>query len=320
MSLPSFFSAHFEIATLSDGIHAVVGDLNGLCHSNAGILDLGERSLVVDTLTLPTYADDLAAACRALTGRDPSWIAFTHYHADHLLGNQSFPATVPLLATPAMRAPTDEWMKQYQAAIDDPDGFQKDVDEFEASMTAEESPLKQAAMRTNLLRHRALQGELPRLRLVRPNTFFEGVLTLSGTKRRVDLVEVLGAHTASDVTVRAPEDGVLFMGDLGFFDTIPFIAYGDPLRWIDVLREFEDSGYETFVPGHGAVGGKDKVRAQRECMEAIVEVVRAALDAGEAITDAVSKRLPEPFRAWASRGRFNEMNYQSIAKSISSAS
>ena len=35
----------FEIQTLADGVYAAVGPREGLCHSNAGIVDLGtERS------------------------------------------------------------------------------------------------------------------------------------------------------------------------------------------------------------------------------------------------------------------------------------
>ena len=312
----SFSSSYFRIQALADGVYAVLGDQHGLCHSNAAIVDLGDRTLVVDTLTLPSYGDDLAEACRRLTGRNPSWVSLTHYHADHLLGNQSFPDTAPLIATPGMSDPIEEWMGQYQGAIDDPAGFMGEIHDFEAAVDAETNPLRQKSMRTDLARYRALYAELPRLRLVRPNTWFEGALALSGSRRSIELIEVAHAHTTSDVYVRLPDDGIVLMGDLGFFDTIPFLAYADPLRWIDVLKEFEASAYETFVPGHGVVGGKDTVQLERECIEAIVAAVQATVETGDEITDAVTERLPEPFQMWASRGRFNEMNYLAVAKSL----
>jgi cyclase len=314
-----FSSPHFEVQELAEGVFAVLGEREGLCHSNAAIVDLGDRTLVLDTLTLPSYGDDLARASRELTGRDPSWIAFTHYHADHLLGNQSFPSTTPLIATQGMLAPTEEWMGQYQGAIDDPDGFKQEVVDFAATCEAEEDPLKRAAMETNLARYQALYDDIDVLRLVRPNTVFEGKMVLSGSKRTVELIEIPNAHTVSDVYLRLPEEGILFMGDLGFFDTIPFLGFADPLRWIDILRDFEASDMKTFIPGHGIVGGTGKVKVQRECIEAIVAAAREVLAAGEEVTGVLGERLPEPFRTWEGQGgRFNLMNYMAVAKSLSS--
>ncbi|MCK5245807.1 hypothetical protein KAR02_02845, partial [Candidatus Bipolaricaulota bacterium] len=57
-----FSSLHFEIQELAKGVFAVLGEREGLCHSNAAIVDLGDRTLVLDTLTLPSYGDDLARA------------------------------------------------------------------------------------------------------------------------------------------------------------------------------------------------------------------------------------------------------------------
>ena len=309
-------SEHFEVRELADGVYAVVGDQNGLCHSNAGIVDLGDQTLVLDTLTLPSYGVDLAQASRELTGRDPSWIAFTHYHADHHLGNQAFPEATPLVATHAMLPPMEESMKGYQEAIDDPAGFEKQVEDFAAGVEAEQDPAKRKAAEVTLARYRALLSELPSIRLIRPNTLFEGTLRLHGSKRCVELVEVPNAHTASDVYLRLPEEKILFMGDLGFFDTIPFLGYADPIRWIDTLKDFERSEIETYVPGHGIVAGVEKVRVQRECIEAIVEAVRSVLAEGAEVTEELSERLPEPFRAWTSKGRFNQMNYVAVANSL----
>lgn len=208
-------------------------------------------------------------------------------------------------------------MKGYQEAIDDPSGFEKQVADFASGVEAEQDPARRAGMEVNLARYKALLGELSSIRLVRPNTLFEGTLRLAGSKRSVDLIEVPNAHTVSDVYLRLPEEKILFMGDLGFFDTIPFLGYANPLRWIDTLKEFEASGIDTYVPGHGIVAGVEKVTEQRTCIEAIVEAVRTVLEEGGEITEAISERLPEPFRTWTSKGRFNQMNYLAVANSLS---
>ena len=316
----SFSSPHFEIQELADGVYAVLGEQHGLCHSNAAIVDLGDQTLVLDTLTLPSYGEDLAIACRELTGRDPSWIALTHYHADHWLGNQAFPRETPLIATPGMQPGIENSMIDYQEAIDEPSGFAKQVEDYAAACEDENDATAREGMEINLGRYRALLDELTSIQLIRENTLFEGRLQLVGSKRLVELIEVANAHTVSDVFLKLPEERIVFMGDLGFFDTIPFLAFADPVQWIDTLQSFEASDTEVFVPGHGVVGGMDRVKLERECIEAVVFVVREALDAGDDITLALTKHLPEPFMSWASGRGHMEMNYKAVAEALSSDS
>lgn len=174
-------------------------------------------------------------------------------------------------------------MKEHEDLPGGLDDFQKQIDELAAACESESNDRRRANLERNLDRYRALRAEAPNLRIVHPNTVFEGTPRLAGSKRSVDLVEVKRAHTASDVYLSIPDAGVVFMGDLGFFDTIPFLLYADPLGWIAALRTLEASDAATFVPGHGVVADADRVRLSRECIEAIVAVVREAQASGEEI-------------------------------------
>ena len=314
----SFRSKHFDIQELADGVFGVIGPQRGLCHSNAAIIDLGDRTLIYDTLTLPSYGADLADACRKLTGREPTWIALSHFHSDHWLGNQAFSATTPILATHAMMPQMEEWMSEYGALSEEVEEFQQQVDAMAASAETEQDSQRKDWIQTNVKRYSALIDEAQTLRIVRPNTTFEGTLRLMGSKRAVELIEYRQAHTVSDVALAIPDDGILCMGDLGFFHTIPYLAYADPLHWIDILREFESSKFTTFVPGHGIVGGTELVTLQRECLEAVVSAVRVALDSGSEIDESLLQHLPEPFKGWATRGQFNKAAYVAVADSIRS--
>jgi len=315
-SASAFASEFFKIHMLADGVYAAVGPQWGLCHSNAGIVDLGNQTLVFDTLTLPSYGEDLARACLELTGREPTWIALSHFHSDHWLGNQAFADGTQILVTHAMVPHLEEWMTEYAKLPDELEDFGKQIDELAATCEEETNAKKREGIETNLARYRALREEAPQLRVVRPSMMFEGMLRLMGSKRSIELIEVKNAHTASDVYLSIPDAQVVFMGDLGFFDTIPFLMYADPLGWIEALRAFEASDAKTFVPGHGVVGDVDHVRRTRECIAAIVTVVREAKAAGEEMEDALLEQLPEPFRAWAEGKTWMKEQLEAVAKAI----
>ena len=53
-------------------------------------MDLGGSTLVIDTTLTPTAAEDLRADAQHLTGRVPNLVVNTHYHNDHIWGNQVF--------------------------------------------------------------------------------------------------------------------------------------------------------------------------------------------------------------------------------------
>src|SRR5215813_298192 len=94
-----FPSAHFRVHQLADGVFAAIHAEGGLAQSNAGIIDLGDRVLVFDTFISPQAATDLRSAVAALLSRPIGAVINSHYHNDHIWGNQAFPGDVPIVAT-----------------------------------------------------------------------------------------------------------------------------------------------------------------------------------------------------------------------------
>jgi TatD DNase family protein len=62
-------SKHFRLEELSDGVYAAIHIAGGAAISNAGIVDLGDRTVVYDAFMSPQAADDLRSAAEALLGR-----------------------------------------------------------------------------------------------------------------------------------------------------------------------------------------------------------------------------------------------------------
>lgn len=76
-------SEHFDLKPLADGIYAAIAFEGSAARSNAGIIDLGEQTLVFDTFDSVRAAEDLRAAAEHLTGREATCVIISHAHADH---------------------------------------------------------------------------------------------------------------------------------------------------------------------------------------------------------------------------------------------
>lgn len=79
------------------------------------------------------------------------------------------------------------------------------------------------------------------------------------------------------------------------------------------IESTEASPYEVFVPGHGPVGGKEHLAMLRRYIETLSELIRDAVKRGDAVEQALTIELPEPFGAWQAReaGRF-EVNVRAL--------
>jgi glyoxylase-like metal-dependent hydrolase (beta-lactamase superfamily II) len=77
-------SIRFHLQELANGVYAVIHVTGGAAIGNASIVDLGDRTLVYDSLFTPQAGEDLRAAAEALTDRPTDVVINSHYHNDHV--------------------------------------------------------------------------------------------------------------------------------------------------------------------------------------------------------------------------------------------
>ena len=77
-------SKHFRLQQLAEGVYAVIHIDGGAAIGNAGIVDLGGRTLIYDALFTPQAAEDLRTAAEAVLRRPIDAVINSHWHNDHI--------------------------------------------------------------------------------------------------------------------------------------------------------------------------------------------------------------------------------------------
>ena len=288
-------SDQYRFEELAEGVVFAESRPDGTALSNAGIVDLGGTTLVFDTALTLRAARDLRSAASTWTGRPPSLAANSHWHLDHLLGNQLFASgaiyatqrTVEILLQKRAELEAELTLEKLDAELRELQGASRG----RAEPTPDERAEYDLAVRIN----RTLRDEIPELRLTPPSEPFEGELRLPG-ERRARLVTFGSGHTESDAVLELPRERLVCAGDLVVAGHHPNLLSGDPRHWLVVLDRIEQLAPERILTGHGPVGSRETVAEMRDYLST---VLRAAEEPGEA-------RLPDRFARWSGRSQFGQ--------------
>lgn len=299
-----FTSPHYHFQELAEGVYAAHAAETGAARSNAGIVDLGDQTVVFDTGMTPQSARDLRAAAEQLTGRAVGLVVNSHYHNDHIRGNMAFAPETPIIATPQTRAliaeripPAVEQHRQTGAA-------RVGVLEKQLAAVTEDDRRRKIAYELNSLR--GIVASLPELRLRLPTLTFERKLTLHGTGRAAQFLTFGGGHSPSDSILYLPAEQIAFVADLVFVQRHPWLGDGDPVGWVRILSEIEALGVQRVVPGHGPVGGVEDLALMRRYITEFTALAQ--------IGQGRVSHLPAPFEAWWDPGNFFDLNMQFLYK------
>ena len=270
---------------VADGVWAYLQPDGGWGWSNAGLITDGTASLLVDTLfDLELTAEMLADMRRVRPGRRS--------------GGQ--PGQHPRQRRPLLRQLAGGRRRDHRLAPMRPG------DGRAAAVTAGRSgasrarrwgvgPVRAAHLRPFYLRRRS---SWPR----RPGPS-RGSWSCGVGDRRVRLLEVGPAHTAGDVVVHLPDDGVVFTGDILFHGGHPIVWAGPVGNWIAACDRLLGLGADTVVPGHGPLATPGAVRDLKEYFEYLTVEARQRFDAGLTPLDAARDIDLGPYAGWGDAER-----------------
>ncbi len=230
-----------EFQELAPGVWAVLTQFDGTSFEgwlgegfapNSGFIAGDDGVLVIDPRMFKRQAEEVAAQANALSGQSIRHVVNTHWHNDHVFGNEGFSGATIIASRKTYEAlaflATEDIVRVW---ADDPI-FAPVADQVRA------------------------------VNLVLPHVAFEGELVLRVGGRRVSLRSLGGGETADVITAYLPQEKILFASDLVLNGTPPY--FGDPTvsvnDWIAALEAIEQLAPRVVVPGHGPLAGLAEVR------------------------------------------------------------
>lgn len=267
-SLAAADSLDYRLAPrkIADDTWVMVGKTEDFSRSNGGnivntaFVVTTEGVVVIDSGPSRLYAEQMRRAIADITAKPVIRVFNTHHHPDHFLGNQVF-ADVPTVAL----ASTIAGQRQDGAAFTD------NVYRLSGDWIKGTEPVP--------ARETAGAG----MRVIGNHTF--ELIALSG-------------HTDGDLVILDRGTGVLFAGDLAFYNRAPTTPHASVSQWLAALDRLDRISYRTMVPGHGEpVGDGRAVEQTRRYLRWVEGALGQAAERGDEMTEVLGLAIPAEFAA-----------------------
>ncbi|QDL93809.1 quinoprotein relay system zinc metallohydrolase 2 (plasmid) [Paroceanicella profunda] len=285
-----------EVGEIAPGVFVHPGPVaeaspeNGGDQANVGFIIGGEAVAVIDSGGSRAMGEALLAAIRARTELPVRWLILTHMHPDHLLGTDPFTEIGARLVVHARL----------------PEALRNRAEGYAESWERQIGPRAWLATRVPVAGVTSAQTVQPGAPLS---------LDLGNRVLRVEAMPT--AHTDNDLVVTDTGSGTLWLSDLAFLRHTPVVD-GSVLGWLAVLDALSARPGARMVPGHGPVSEPwpEGLAPTRAYLTALVEETRAALRAGESMTDA-TRHLGSALAAdWALFPAYNPRNATAVYKEL----
>ncbi len=277
----------FDLEKVAEGIYCARSRPQAEINCNAAIFVNSDDVLVVDAHSKPSAAASLIAQIkREVTPKPVRYVVNTHFHWDHIQGNQAYRAAgakIDFIASePTKRLMSDLAQKRFQATLDE---IPKQIEGMRRRAEKAASADEKAFCEEQVRQLQAYQSEMKSFTLELPTITFEKSYLIKDKAHELHLEFHGRAHTAGDVVVFCPEKRVIASGDMihGHF---PYIADGFPKSWPTTIDSVAKLGFDKICPGHGpAQHGRERMINMRNYIAELTEKVEAGKKAGKSVAE-----------------------------------
>lgn len=282
-------AANFEVQPVAENVYAVIRkDPPGLMVDANNVFIVNDDDVVVvDANGAPAITREVLAALRRITDKPVRIVINTHYHDDHIRGNQVYRDAFPGVEFVAHAFARDFLPGQGAANrknfLEGAPGF---VTQLRGMLKDNKSLLggdldaeERASMASDIDLADFVLRDGAAAEAILPTVTVTDRLTMRRGRRVIEVLHLGRGHTAADLIVHLPQDGVVITGDVVVW---PVPLVGDPQShigdWVATLEKIRALEPKVIVPGHGPVLREDSYLATIGAMFASIR-----RQAGEAV-------------------------------------
>lgn len=302
--MTKFNSKHFKLEEITKGIYAAIAKDGSGSVGNAGFIDLGGKTVIFDTFNTQQAAEDLRDIAENITKQPVSWVINSHWHGDHIRGNQVFKNRNILSSQTTLQKMKENHPQRIAKQKEDIQG----LNNYIASLVEQNKGPNNIISDNKINFLREIARSLPTLELVLPQYTFNKELTIYGTKRTAILMALGGGHSYCDSILYIPEDEIIFMADLLFVETHPtFLPESNAIEWESILNNLMSFEIQKAIPGHGPVGTKEDISKLLNYIKELKLISNENINPDEV-------PIPAEYKDWASTELFSQ-NFKMLKES-----
>jgi cyclase len=324
----------FHVERLAEGVYAVVrNDPPGLAVESNSLFIIGEKDvIVVDAQSNFNTTREVLSELRKLTPKPVKYVINTHWHDDHIIGNQIYRDAFPALefighANSREYLPRqgvvnrENFHKQIPAVLERFRNMVKTGKNIRGEPMNDE---ERESMRSDISLAEGYSTVPPDFQAILPSITIKDQMTIYQGTRAIEVRYLGRGHTSGDIVVYIPGEGIVASGDLVVWP-VPFIGaeqshIGD---WAQSLERLRSLNAKILVPGHGPVMHDDSyLRLEEELMKSVDQQVRAAVARGAKLDDVKKQVNLEQFRkqfAGDSRVRDTLFSFYVVGPAVAAA-
>ncbi len=267
-----------DIVQISENIYAFIprDPLKDYVDGNSVVIITSEGLVVVDTRTDTKSALEEITEIKKLSPLPVKYVINTHWHYDHILGNEAFKNAWPEATIIAHKNCLKQMEENVPGALDLEPGASINLinqykAELESGIGADSLPLSEY----DRIRHRQTIKDLedfishPIPKYIKPDLVFDSAITVYPGGLEIHISRWGNGHTIGDAMVWIPSMKILITGD-NVVAPVPYSLGNYVSGQIDVLERIKMIDAETIIPGHGPV------LYDKNYISNVIELFRAA--------------------------------------------